>query len=212
MIASIKSMSDEELVRQFIDTQKDVYFEYLYDRYVDKVFRKCMSFVKDEAKAEDYTHDIFLKLVLSLGSYKENARFSTWLYSITYNFCIDRVRINKRMAEDELDENADFVDEELGAGELREMEAQRLRESLEQVAADDKSILLMKYQDDMSIREIAEIFNITESAVKMRLKRAKEKVKKVYLDNMLFWVVLATKALIMMRENIFWIALSFLFL
>ncbi len=189
----MKHLSDEELVRQYVDTRKDIYFEYLYDRYSDKVYRKCLSFAKDNARAEDYTHDIFMKLVVTLSSYKENAKFSTWLYSITYNFCVDKTRIGKKLAESELDENMDFIDEDAGQADLREIEAQRLRESLEQVSEDDKAILLMKYQDDMSIKEIADIMGVTESAIKMRLKRAKEKVKKLYLENIVLWLIILIK-------------------
>ena len=73
----------EQLVAMFIETQKNVYFEQLYDRYSGKVYLKYLSFVKDDAKAEDFTHDIFIKLVFNMGSYKKTAKFSTWLYSIT---------------------------------------------------------------------------------------------------------------------------------
>jgi RNA polymerase sigma factor (sigma-70 family) len=208
----MKHLTDEELVRHFINTQKDIYFEHIYNRYADKVYRKCLSFVKDSAKAEDYTHDIFMKLVMSMSSYREHAKFSTWLYSITYNYCVDKVRIGKKMAEEELNENIDFVDEDIDVAELREIEAQKLKESLEQVSVDEKSILLMKYQDDMSIKEIADILNITESAVKMRLKRAKEKVKKVYLENLIFWVILVSKFVSTMKDSLFFIIALFLYI
>lgn len=197
----MKHLSDEDLVRHFVETKKNLYFEHIYDRYADKVYRKCLSFVKDPAKAEDYTHDIFLKLILSLSSYKENAKFSTWLYSITYNFCIDRVRNVKKLAEDELDEDFDVADDD-DETELRELEARRLRETLNHVSPEEKSILLMKYQEDMSIKEIADMFDITESAVKMRLKRAKEKVKKLYIENLIFWIVLITKLIGAFKEHI----------
>ena len=197
----MKHLNDEELVRLYVDTRKDVYFEYLYDRYSDKVYRKCLSFAKDTARAEDYTHDIFMKLIITLSSYKENAKFSTWLYSITYNFCVDKSRAGKKLAESELNENMDFEDEDAGQADLREIEAVRLRESLEQIATDDKAILLMKYQDDMSIKDIAEIMGVTESAIKMRLKRAKEKVKKLYLENVIFWLIVLTKLIVMAKES-----------
>jgi RNA polymerase sigma factor (sigma-70 family) len=191
---NLKKMVDEELVRLFIETQKNVYFEQLYDRYSDKVYRKCLSFVKDDAKAEDFTHDIFMKLVLNLGSYKETARFSTWLYSITYNYCIDQTRVAKKYSETALDDNYDAADDDNDA-EMAEMEAQRLNKALKQILPEDKSILMMKYQDDLSIKEIAESLDISESAVKMRLLRAKDKLRKIYLEGVLIWGVLITKLL-----------------
>ena len=195
----MKYFSDEDLVRLFVEKQENRYFELLYERYADKVYRKCLSFVKDPARAEDFTHDIFLKLITSLPSYKETAKFSTWLYSITYNYCVDKVRTTKKLAEDELDEEFDLEDPEDDT-ELREIEAQRLRKALDKVSTDEKAILLMKYQEDLSIKEIADLFGVTESAVKMRLLRAKEKVKKIFMDNLLFWAILIAKLVLSFRE------------
>ena len=187
-----KKLTDEQLVALFIETQKNLYFEQLYDRYADKVYRKCLSFVKDDAKAEDFTHDIFLKLVLNLGSYKETAKFSTWLYSITYNYCIDQTRMSKKYSEVGLDENFDLPDDD-DDSEIAELEAQQLNKAMKEILPEEKSILMMKYQDDMSIKEISDSLNISESAVKMRLLRAKDKLRKVYLETALFWGLIFAK-------------------
>ena len=189
---NVKKLTDEQLVTYFIETQKNLYFEQLYDRYSDKVYRKCLSFVKDDAKAEDFTHDIFLKLVLNLGSYKETAKFSTWLYSITYNYCIDQTRVSKKYAEVSLADNFDLPDDDDDA-EMAELEAQQLNKAMKLILPEEKSILMMKYQDDLSIKEISDSLDISESAVKMRLLRAKEKLRKVYLEGVLFWGVIIAK-------------------
>jgi RNA polymerase sigma-70 factor (ECF subfamily) len=198
---NVKKLTDEQIVALFIETQKNLYFEQLYDRYSDKVYRKCLSFVKDDAKAEDFTHDIFLKLVLNLSSYKETAKFSTWLYSITYNYCIDQTRISKKYAEVGLDENFDVESEDENDSEIAELEAQQLNKALKQILPEEKSILMMKYQDDLSIKEISESLDITESAVKMRLMRAKEKLRKVYLEGLLFLSVVIAKVATMFMWN-----------
>jgi RNA polymerase sigma factor (sigma-70 family) len=189
---NVKKLTDEQLVAGFIETQKNLYFEQLYDRYSDKVYRKCLSFVKDDAKAEDFTHDIFMKLVLNLASYKETAKFSTWLYSITYNYCIDQTRVSKKYSEVGLDENYDLADDDDDA-EIAELEAQQLNKAMQQILPEEKSILMMKYQDDLSIKEISDTLDISESAVKMRLLRAKEKLRKIYLEGVLFWGVIIAK-------------------
>ncbi|RYU95322.1 RNA polymerase sigma factor [Emticicia agri] len=196
---AFKVVADEELVRLYIETQRNLYFEELYDRYVDKVYRKCLSFVKNEAQAEDYTHDIFLRVVLKLGSFKEHAKFSTWLYSITYNYCMDQVRQVKRQAEVVLDENFDLEDDAYDL-ELVEMQTQGLKKALQKIDADEKAILLMKYQDDFSIKEISETLKITESAVKMRLMRTKEKLKKIYAENIIFFLIVVIKVIWFWRK------------
>lgn len=186
----MKQFTDEQLVRLYLETQKNAYFEELYRRYADKVYRKCLSFVRDEALAEDYAHDIFLKLMVNLSHFRETARFSTWLYSITYNFCVDQVRSTKRLAEESLSEEFDVQEEDVSAMETAEMEAKRLNAALMKLPAEERSILLMKYQDDLSIKEIADAFQLSESAVKMRLLRGKEKVRKIYLETFVFWSLL----------------------
>lgn len=190
---AFKNTTDEELVRLYVESQRNIYFEELYDRYVDKVYRKCLSFIKNEAQAEDFTHDIFLRLVLKIGSFKEHAKFSTWLYSITYNYCMDQMRLAKRQAEEALDENFDLEEDEDDSG-FSEMQGKALKKAMEKIAPDEKAILLMKYQDDFSIKEIADTFNLTESAVKMRLMRTKEKLKKMYLENVILFLLVIIKA------------------
>jgi len=192
----MKQYTDEELVRLYVETQRNQYFEALYIRYCDKVYRKCLSFTKDTARAEDFTHDIFLKLIVKLGGFKEQAKFSTWLFSVTYNYCTDHTRVrkgNEILAED-IDRVPDLGDD--NEAEIAEMEAAGLRKALEHLSADEKGLLLMKYQDDFSIRDIADMSKLTESAVKMRLKRAKDKLRKHYLEGVVMWLLLTLKYII----------------
>ena len=190
--------TDEQLVRLYVDTQRNTFFEALYERYADKVYRKCLSFVKDQARAEDFTHDIFLKLIVRIGTFKETSKFSTWLFSITYNYCMDQLRLNKKMAEDELTETVDVAEESEDIEGI-EMDAKRLRQVLESISPEERTILLMKYQDDFSIKDIADTFGLTESAVKMRLKRTKEKLKKRYLESALFTLLIISKITILIK-------------
>lgn len=197
----MKQISDEELVRLYVETQRNVYFEQLYERYCDKVYRKCLSFTKDPIRAEDLTHDVFLKLVVKLSSFREQAKFSTWLYSITYNYCTDQLRSHNLRREVYMDDNWDRLDVGVddGLADMAEMEAQQLEKALHQLAPEEQSMLLMKYQDDISIRDIAAINGLTESAVKMRLKRSRDKLRKHYLEGAVFWLLIATKIALSIR-------------
>ena len=114
----------KELVREYVSTQKNFYFEEIYDRYSEKVYRKCFSFTRDTAKAEDLAHDIFLRVITKIGTFKGGARFSTWLYSITYNYCMDNIRKAK---EDEWDDSIEFAEEETDM-ELLSMKSGRTTE------------------------------------------------------------------------------------
>ena len=177
-------ISDEELIRHYLETQDSKYFDQLYGKYSTKVFSKCISLLKDEGRAQDATQDIFLKIFLNLSKFGGKSQFSTWIYSITYNYCIDLIRKKKKSGNifsDEIERAPDLA-EEVPDSALLEMEVKKLKIVLDLIPVGDKAVLLMKYQDDMSIREISETLNKSESAIKMKLKRAKHKAQKVYED------------------------------
>ncbi|HRX30052.1 MAG TPA: RNA polymerase sigma factor [Saprospiraceae bacterium] len=179
----IKEITDEELVEEYLKTQNGCYFDVLYERYSKKVFAKCLSLLKDYNLAEDAMQDIFLKLMTNLSKFKNKSKFSTWLYSITYNFCIDSIRKGKRNVEDYNEDLSNYNESEndqISDKILLETEIYNLKIILEKLPLQDKMILLMKYQDDMSIKEICDVYNKTESAIKMQIKRAKEKFVKYH--------------------------------
>lgn len=177
-----KSLSDEEIIEEYLKSQNSYYFDILYNRYSAKIFGKCLTLLRDEYKAQDATQDIMMKILLNLTKFSGNSKFSTWVYSITYNFCIDSIRKGKKdksILLDDVSVISDVVDE-VSDKFLLEVKLERLKKILELINIDDKSILLMKYMDGMSIKDIAKIQDKSESAIKMKIKRAKEKFIKVY--------------------------------
>ena len=180
--SSISQKSDTELIHLYLSTRNSGYFQVLYKRYSGKVYGKCISLLREEALAKDAAQEIFTKIFLNLAKFSERSKFSTWIYSITYNYCIDYLRKRKKeknLFSTEMEDPPDRV-EEVPDTELLEMEVSRLKVVLEKIPSGDKAILLMKYQDEMSIKEIAEVLDKTESAVKMKIKRAKHKAQAVY--------------------------------
>jgi RNA polymerase sigma factor (sigma-70 family) len=178
-----KDLSDAEVIRLYLQTQRSDYFSVLYQRYASKVFGKCISILKDYDEAKDAVQDIFVKIMSNLANFGERAQFSTWIYSITYNYCIDVIRKKKKekmLFTDDIERAPDVAEEEVPDEFLLEMEVNDLKQVLETLPSGDKLILLMKYQDDMSIRDIAEVLNKTESAVKMKIKRAKHKAQELF--------------------------------
>lgn len=180
-----KTIDDESAVEQYKLTQNVSYFNLLYERYSGKVYAKCFSMLKDEMAAEDAMQEIFMKILLKISDFAGKAKFSTWLYSITFNFCIDRIRMKKKDKELEVDdinrygehmEDEDSIDDK----EIVEVSLDRLKIVMDEIDEEDKATLLMKYQDDMSIKDMCVVFNKSESAIKMQVKRAKERFVKVY--------------------------------
>jgi RNA polymerase sigma-70 factor (ECF subfamily) len=172
-------MTDEELVDEIVKNKNVMLFEVLYDRYCNIIYNKCYSFSKSEDEANDLTQDVFLKLFIKLGSFKANSKFSTWLYSFTYNFCanyVTRTTAKKIEKKSIPVEEYDHLLIEVDDYSLFQIKVDKLRKALDLVSSEDRLILLLKYQDDLSIKELTSVLEISESAVKMRLKRAKARV------------------------------------
>lgn len=181
----VKKISDEDLVRKIVEKNDTHLFAVLYDRYAGVVYNKCYGFSKSKEEAQDLTHDVFIRLFVKLRTFKGKSKFSTWLYSFTYNFCVNYVQRNKEKKKEKVTVVTDEIREESSINDiddatLFELKSDKLAKALEMISPSEKMILLMKYQDEMSIKDISIGLDLGESAVKMRLKRAKEKVVKAY--------------------------------
>lgn len=186
-LKNINPLSDEDLVKAIVKTNDTLLFETLYDRYATLVYNKCYGFAKNGDEAKDLTQDVFLKLFVKLASFKERSKFSTWLYAFTYNHCVNYVTRNtaKKIEKQAVDykdiENLSDLENE---NDFQDMRVDKLKIALELISPDEKMILLLKYQDHLSIKEIESVLGIGESAVKMRIKRAKDKLITVYNNNL----------------------------
>lgn len=172
------TLSDEDIIFEITTNGRTELFGIIYKRYSQKVFRKCISFTKDADAAKDMAQDVLVKVFSQLHKFSGRSRFSTWLYAITYNFCVESYRKSTRVHMQELDENFDLKEEVEDAEPLMSR-SRHLARAMEQIAEEDKAILMMKYQQDLSIKELTERFNISDSAVKMRLARARQRVKEI---------------------------------
>lgn len=182
---SYDHLADEDLVAEIVRSRNALLFGVLYDRYAQRIYNKCHGFARSEAEAQDLTQDVFLHLFLKLPSFKGRSRFSTWVYSLTYNFCVNYVNRDKhrKMADKQVRE-AEIGDEaaypEVDEAEILQMRSDKLARAMADLEADDRAILLLKYQDDASVKDIQELMDLGESAVKMRLKRARAKLVEQY--------------------------------
>jgi len=177
-----KKVSDEELVQLYLESHNVAYFNIIYKRYSGKIFGKCLSLLKSESEAEDATQDVMMKILMNMAKFSGKSRFSTWIYSITYNYCIDFLRRKKKDPSIYVDDFLENLDREEDVNDafLLEMNVKRLKVILDEIPTGDRTILLMKYQDEMSIKEIGGILQKSESAIKMKIKRAKQKFRKTY--------------------------------
>lgn len=175
--------SDSELVRLIVSGGQTEYFGVLYDKYARFIYNKCYSFVRNEEEAKDLTHDVFIKIYVNLVNFKGKSELFTWLYSITLHTCIKYINKKKNLKitfSENLETDSDWAyelsDDTNETDLLFKIGYEKLVQILEQIPVDDKLLLLMKYHDDLPIKQICEILDLKASTVKMRLLRVKKKV------------------------------------
>lgn len=178
-------LTDNLLVDLIITSKDPIFFKVLYERYALMEYNKCLSFSNNNHEAEDLCQDIFLKLFDKIKTFKGTSKFSTWLYSFTYNHCVNYYHRNKFRKyekstlniEQIFDDTSKYVHDE---DTHKTLKIKRLNIVLGLISSDDKEILISKYQDFKSIKDLMKLYNVGESAIKMRLKRAKEKLLGMY--------------------------------
>ncbi|GAB2552892.1 RNA polymerase sigma factor [Spirosoma aerophilum] len=173
-------LSDQELVDQYLITGCDQFFAQLYTRHRHRVFLKCLCFTGNTDDAEDFAQEIFVRLARKLNSYKGQSQFTTWLYAVTANYCIDQIRKQNQIKlwwGNYLNESLFIQD---WGGTTDESCFQMFERVLTQLPTHHRDLLLAKYEEGTAINDIALRHDLTPSAVKMRIKRARDYARNLY--------------------------------
>lgn len=178
----LNTLTDECLVKLLQNGDKNAMGE-LYSRYFSLAHRKCISFTKNVDDANDLTQDVMIRVMEKIHLFKGESKFSTWLYSVTSNYCTDAIRKTRRRSFESIDATYDIAD--LSPFEHEEREANEIRvdvagRALAGISKEDQQLLFMKYQFNKSIQELQVTYSISASAVKMRLLRARSKAVDMY--------------------------------
>lgn len=173
-------LTDEEMIRAYFSSQPTHCFETLYKRYVNKVYRRCLSLTQDTTKAEDFTHDIFLRAFSKLDAFQERARFSTWLYSIAYNYCLDQLKLARRINTIIIADDYAFDIPEADESLVHEEAIQLMERAIDYLSPKDIRLLRLKYEEGLSVNEIADLYSSKVNTVKMRLKRSRDRIAYLY--------------------------------
>ncbi len=185
----LRTQSDEALMARVARGRQDA-FEVLLSRYEDAVITFCYAFLGNRDSAEDLAQETFLRVYRSAGRYRPLAKFTTWLYRIAANLCINELNKRKLRRAVSLDEPAGSdpdgtriveriaSDQAAPLSEAEKREAHRLVEkAISHLPEDQRSTLVLVEYHHLSYREIAEILGVTVSAIKMRVKRARESLR-----------------------------------
>jgi len=177
------NLTDEDIIIRLNTGFDPKLFADLIERHRSTIKNKCLGYVKDKDTAEDLCQDVLIKLYLKMNTFKSGSKFTTWLYSIIHNHCMDFLKRNRKEMHEEItselsDEVSDLLE---NSGEISvELSEELLNSLLDQITPEGKLILLLKYKERKSIKEIQTALDISESTVKMRLKRAKDKINRLY--------------------------------
>ncbi len=182
-LKELRDLSDAALVERIGKQQDLSSFGVIYERYRRRVLDRAQYMVNDPEDAEDLTQEVFLKLFRNASKYKQQSAFAAWFKVLTYNTVIDELRKLKRIRLVPLPGDTEAPLPALSDSEntirekqMFEMLHDRLMQLLELIQPEEKVMLLMKYREDIAVKSIASSMGLGESAVKMRLRRARKKV------------------------------------
>lgn len=163
-------------------------FEQLVLLYQKRVYNLALRMVQNPDDAFDLSQEAFLKAWKNLPNLKADAAFSTWLFRMTSNECIDFLRRSKRQktvsltveSDDDEEVQLDMPDMAPGPEEaaIRAEEQALLQKAMEQLPPDHRQILTLRIVDDLDYRQISEVLGIAEGTVKSRLARARDNLRK----------------------------------
>ncbi len=162
-------------------------FAELIEMYKDKIYQLAYRMVGNRQEAEDIAQETFLRVFANLQMYDSSYKFSTWIYRIATNLCIDRGR--KKKADFSLDEEAEGTtgldwhsrlssqekspEDQLVTKELQET----VQEALSGLAPKYRSIMILRYIEDLSLQEISEILKLPVTTIKTRIHRGREALR-----------------------------------
>ncbi len=179
-----KSSKEMLLIRAVIDGDKNE-FAAIVDRYKDMVYSILFRMVNEHEEANDLAQEVFIKVYRKLQQFKGDAKLSTWIYKIAYFEGLSYLRKHKRwnnssyQVEVESEEN---MEKDWAVDALQE----HVTECIYALKPMERTAITLFYLDELAVKEVADIMNITESYVKVTVHRAKKKlrqrIKKEYYE------------------------------
>lgn len=176
------TINDQHYINLIIEGDTKA-FAVLVDRYKDLVYTLTIRMLKNREEAEEVAQDTFIKVYKSLLKFKGDSKFSTWVYKIAYNTCLDRLKKNKKyrndVAIDEFTEHqVKTIDNVLDKLES-EQRKQTIQDCMALLPSDDSFLLTLYYYEELSLEEISETVGLTPNNVKVKLFRSRKKLASI---------------------------------
>lgn len=175
----MNKIEDQHYINLILNGNPNV-FATLVDRYKDLVFTLALKMLTNKEEAEEIAQDTFLKAYHSLNKFKGESKFSTWLYRITYNTCLDRLKKKKKerttsYIEDFSEHQTKVIENILDSIDENEKNI-AIQECLTELPSEDAFLLILYYFDGQSVEEIAKVIDISTDNVKIKLFRIRKKL------------------------------------
>lgn len=174
-------------IKQVLKGDQSAY-EDIVNLYQHKLYQVCYRMLSSKEEAEDITQEAFVRAYINLHSFDQKRKFSTWIYRIATNLCIDRIR--KKKPDYYLDaevagtEGLDMysqiaADEKLPEETVEQMELQeRIQYEISRLPDKYRAVIVLKYIEELSLQEISEILEMPLGTVKTRIHRGREALRK----------------------------------
>ena len=173
-------LSDIDLIEQTLAGNQSAYAD-LIKRHQRFVFTLALRFAKNREDAEEITQDCFVKAYRSLSLFQRQSKFSTWLYSIVYTTAMTSLR-KKRVETSSIDDDDNAIQIESTGGYDENNAENRSRsfyvnQAIAQLLPDDAAIITLFYKGEQSLEEIAQTLGMEANTVKVKLFRARQRLK-----------------------------------
>ena len=188
----MKQLSEKEIIERVLGGDVNA-FEELVLRYEGTVYSLALRMVSNREDAADMTQEAFIKAYNSLPSFRGDSRFSSWLYRIASNVCLDFLRSKSRRpqssltlgGDDDEDVQLEIPDPAAGPEEqlIKKLSMQSLSEGLKLLPDNQRQILAMRELGGMSYAEIGAALSLEEGTVKSRIFRARKKLCAFLLES-----------------------------
>ncbi len=181
----LSSHTDEQLASEAAREGSDgPAFSELLSRHKDRVWHVCYRLMGNESDASDAAQEVFVRLFLNRAKFEGRSKYSTWVHGIAVRTCLTLRRSRGRRAKHE--SVVETQPETPTAGSESQEAASRidLMQMLEALSEEDRAMLILKHAENYSYAELAEMFELSESACKMRLSRARERLKELFPNQM----------------------------
>lgn len=169
----MKSPTDMELVQRVAEGDTEAFCR-IVERYSEPLYNLTLRIVRDPAQAEDVVQETFIRAYEHLDGFRGASSLSTWLYRIACNRALGECR---RRRGERLDERMKSLPGEAETPRYDDETVARMRRALDLLAPDERALVALFYEEELSVAEIARIAGLTENNVKVKLHRIRRRIR-----------------------------------